>query len=80
MRQRGYEYLIVSRRLYGPDETTGKEPPSIGESDLNKYGQEGWELCGLINAEWKPGVMDHLIPNAQLIFKRPKLIKRVPSG
>jgi hypothetical protein len=78
--QREYEYRIVTRQLYGTNERTGKDPSPISEGELNKYGQEGWQLCGLTNANWQPGPMSHRLPEVQLIFKRPKLIKRTQSG
>ncbi|CAF1044928.1 unnamed protein product [Adineta steineri] len=78
--QREYEYRIVTRQLYGIIERTGKDSSPINEGELNKYGQEGWELCGLINANFLPGLWSTRIPDVQMVFKRFKAKARSQSG
>ncbi|UJR11192.1 hypothetical protein I4U23_015373 [Adineta vaga] len=78
--QREFEYRIITRQLYGTNDMTGKDPSPISEGELNKYGREGWQLCGLINANFVPGLWSTRIPEVQMIFKRFKLKSRVHIG
>ncbi|CAF1132519.1 unnamed protein product [Adineta ricciae] len=77
---REFEYRIITRQLYGKNERTGKEAQGISEGELNKYGQDGWQLCGLINANFIPGLWSTRIPDVQMIFRRLKIKSRVQAG
>ncbi|CAF4152120.1 unnamed protein product [Adineta steineri] len=75
-----YEYRIITRNLYGYNKTTKKSPPPINAAELNKYGREGWELCGIINGNYVRDLHLLQMPDAQLIFKRLKPKARIQSN
>ncbi|CAF0750078.1 unnamed protein product [Adineta steineri] len=75
-----YEYRVITRQLYGYEKTTKKSPPSISAAELNKYGREGWELCGIINGNYVAGHYSLPVPDPQLVFKRLKSKARIQSN
>ncbi|CAF1034359.1 unnamed protein product [Adineta steineri] len=74
-----YEYRIVTRQLYGTVKVTKKSPPSIDETELNKYGRAGWELCGFINADFIVNRFEPFL-DVQMVFKRLKAKARIQSN
>ena len=45
----------------------------IREADLNKLGDDGWELCGVMNKTISiPGGGGRILTEVHFIFKRPK--------
>jgi hypothetical protein len=76
-----YEYRIVNRCLSDNGKMVKTRLPPITEEELNKYGQKGWQLCGIATCYYRK--ITHLqydIPDGQLFFRRLKSAKQTPSG
>ena len=72
---REFEYRVINRLLYGPDKTKRTQPPPISEEEFNKYGRDGWELCGIVYADLKRTLGTYRIRDGQLLFKRLKSVQ-----
>ncbi len=57
-----WEYRIINVR----SENYRLDP--LKESDLNRLGEDGWELVGLTAINFKTGATDHI----GMVFKRPR--------
>jgi hypothetical protein len=57
-----WEYRIINVR----SENYRLDP--MKESDLNRLGEDGWELVGITAINFKTGATDHI----GMVFKRPR--------
>lgn len=57
-----WEYRIINVR----SENYRLDP--MKESDLNRLGEDGWELVGIAAINFKTGATDHI----GMVFKRPR--------
>jgi len=76
-----YEYHIVNRCLSDNGQLVKTRPPPVTEEKLNKYGKNGWQLCGIATCHHRDVPhLGYVIPDGQLFFRRLKSAKQTPSG
>lgn len=76
-----YEYRIINRCLFKKGKIVSKNPPPITEEELNKHGQEGWQLCGIATCIYFETISQFSnILDGRLIFRRLKSAKQKPSS
>ncbi len=76
-----FEYRIVNRCSAANGQDAKKKQPSpITEVELNKYGQEGWQLCGILACYNNKMFSGYKLSDGLLFFRRLKSVKQTPSG
>ena len=70
-----WEYKTVSIDAHTSWQTTlGVKRPELAgeelESQLNRWGAEGWECICLVPGEWRGGVNDYTVTTYHAMFKR----------